>query len=137
MVYARPPTEENDMSFQERIDALEAEAKGRLRRALATGNARLLAIDDALAKVAKDEWTLDGIRRQVEELRTRAATVREEAAKRAQAIPGEAVSFLATGTRVPVQTLARQLGELAKKLDAPTPRIVPDEKPEEKVASAR
>jgi hypothetical protein len=126
----------DDMNFQERIDALEAEAKGRIRKALATGNARLMEIDGALAKVAKDDWTLDGIRRQVEELRSRAATMREEATKRAQAIPGEAVSFLATGSRVPVQTLAKQLGELAKKLETPAAVVVPDQKPEAKVAKA-
>jgi hypothetical protein len=127
----------DDMNLQERIGALEAEAKGRIRRVLATGNAKLLEIDGALAKVAKDDWTLDGIRRQVDELRTRAATMRTEATKRAQAIPGDAVSFIATGSRVPVQTLAKQLGELAKKLEAPAPKAVPDDQAEpKKVAKA-
>src|SRR5512138_3178308 len=107
----------NTMNFQDRIGAFEVEAKVRIRRALATGNAKLLEFDGALAKVAKDDWTLDGIRRQVEELRTRAGTMRTEATRRAQAIPGEAVSFLATGTRVPVQTLAKQLAELAKRFE--------------------
>lgn len=118
------------MNIQERFGALEAEAKGRIRRALATGNAKLLEIDGALAKVTKEDWTVEGIRRHVEELRTRAATMRTEARKRAEAIPGDAVSFLATGTRGPVQSLARQLGELARRLEPPAPKVVPDRKPE-------
>jgi hypothetical protein len=124
------------MNLHERVGALEAEAKGRIRRALATGNAKLLEIDGALAKVAKDDWTLDGIRRQVDELRARAATMRSEATRRAQAIPGEAVSFIATGTRVPVQTLAKQLGELAKRFEGPAPKVVAPEKEAPKVAKA-
>jgi hypothetical protein len=126
------------MNFQERIGAFEAEAKGRIRRVLSTGNAKLLEIDGALAKVTKEDWTVEGIRRHVEELRARAASMRTEATKRAQAIPGDAVEFLATGTRAPVQTLAKQLAELAKKLEAPAPKVVPDagEKGEKKVAKA-
>lgn len=125
------------MNFQERIGALEAEAKGRIRRALASGNAKLLEIDGALAKVTRDDWTVEGIRRHIDDLRARAVSVRTEATKRAQAIPGDAVEFLATGSRVPVQTLAKQLGELAKKLEGPAPKVVPDEQPEsKKVAKA-
>lgn len=124
------------MNLQERFGALEAEAKGRLRRALATGNAKLLEIDGALAKVKRDDYTLEALRRQVDGLRTRAAEMRTEAARRAQAIPGEAVSFLATGTRGPVQTLAKQLEELARKLDPPAPKAVTDAQPPAKVAKA-
>ncbi len=129
------------MNFQERIGALEAEAKGRIRRVLATGNAKLLEIDGALAKVTKDDWTVEGIRRHIEDLRARAVSMRSEATKRAQAIPGDAVAFVATGTRGPVQTLAKQLGELAKKLEAPAPKVVPSgdgekAKPEPKKAAS-
>src|SRR5512146_2395075 len=105
------------MSFQERFGAFEAEAKGRIRRALSTGNAKLLELDGRLAKVAKDDWTVPGIRRHVEELRSRAVNMRSEATKRAQELPGEAVSLLATQTRAPLQTLAKQLAELAKRLE--------------------
>jgi hypothetical protein len=130
------------MKLQERIGAFEAEAKGRLRRALATGNEKLMELDGALAKVAKDDWTVPGIRRHVEELRSRAVSMRSEATKRAQELPGEAVSRIATGSRAPLQTLAKQLAEFAKKLDPPTPKAVkPTEvkaepKSEPKVAKA-
>lgn len=128
------------MNIQERIGAFEAEAKGRIRRALTTGNAKLLEIDGALAKVKKDDWTVDGIRRHIDELRARAVSMRSEATKRAQAVPGDAVEFLATGTRAPLQSIAKQLAELAKKLEAPAPKVVPDGKAEKaepkKVAKA-
>jgi hypothetical protein len=104
---------------------------------LATGNAKLLEIDGALAKVTKDDWTVDGIRRHVDELLARASSMRTEATRRAQAMPGDAVEFIATGSRVPVQTLAKQLGELARKLDPPAPKAVPDGQAEpKKVAKA-
>lgn len=130
------------MTLQERIGAFEAEAKGRIRRALSTGNAKLLELDGRLAKVAKDDWTVPGIRRHVEELRSRAVNMRSEATKRAQELPGEAVSLLATQTRAPLQTLAKQLAELAKRLEPPAPKAVkpaeakPEGKPEAKVAKA-
>ena len=129
------------MTLQERLGAFEAEAKVRIRRALATGNEKLLELDGALAKVAKDDWTVPGIRRHVEELRSRAENIRTEATKRAQDLPGEAVSRLATGSRAPLQTLAKQLAELAKKLEAPAPTAPkavakPAEKAEPKVAKA-
>lgn len=124
------------MTLQERFDALEAEAKGTIRRALATGNAKLLELDGALAKVAKDDWTVTGIRRHVEDLRSRAVNIRSQATKRAEELPGEAVSRLATGTRAPLQNLAKQLAELAKKLEPPAPKAVKPPEPEAKVAKA-
>ncbi len=130
------------MTLQERFGQFEAEAKGRIRRALATGNAKLLELDGRLAKVAKDDWTVPGIRRHVEELRSRAQNMRSEATKRAEQLPGEAVSRIATGTRAPLQNLAKQLAELAKKLEPPAPKAVkpaeanPEGKAETKVAKA-
>ena len=128
------------MTLQERFGQLEAEAKGRIRRALATGNTKLLELDGRLAKVAKDDWTVPGIRRHVEELRSRAVNMRTEATKRAQELPGEAVSRIATSTRAPLQNLAKQLAELAKRLEPPAPKAVkppePEGKPEAKVAKA-
>jgi hypothetical protein len=129
------------MTFQERVGALEAEAKGRIRRALSTGNAKLLELDGALARVAKDDWTVPALRKQLDQLRTRAETMRASALKRVQDMPGDAVTRIATGTRAPVQTLARGLAEIAKKFEPPSPKPVVVEakgegKPEAKVAKA-
>ena len=57
-----------------------------------------------------------------EKFGARAETLRAEATKKAQELPGEAVSRLATGTRAPVQNLAKGLADLAKKLEAPRPK---------------
>lgn len=110
------------MGMQQRFDALEAEAKGRIRRALSAGNEKLMELDGALARVAKDGWSVTGVRRHIEQLKVRAEQVRASAAKRVSGMPGEAVSRLATGTRAPVQNLARGLAEMAKKLEV-SPRV--------------
>src|SRR6266508_6809428 len=125
------------MTIQERFGALEAEAKGRIRRALSTGNAKLLEMDQALAKVARDDWTVPGMKRHIDQLKARAEVLRATAVKRVQKMPGDAVSKLATGTRTPVQNLARSLGEMAKKFEAPAPKSVKPVEPVEPKAVDR
>ncbi len=112
------------MRIQERIGAFEAEAKGRIRRVLTNGNARLLELDKSLGKVAKDDWTVPGMRRQIDHLVSRAHELRVNAEKRVQEIPGDAVTRIATATRAPLQNLAKGLAEIAKKLEPPAPRAV-------------
>lgn len=107
------------MTLHERINTFESEARGRIQRALATGNEKLLELDGALAKVVKDDWTLPAMRRQLEGLRTRAESFRATAIKRAGELPGEAVSKIANGTRAPIQNLAKSLAEIAKKIEPP------------------
>ena len=128
------------MTLQERINTFEAEARGRIRRALSSGNEKLMELDGALAKVAKDDWTVPGMRRHLHELRARAENLRSTALKRVEALPGEAVTKLATGSRAPVQNLAKGLAEWAKRIEPPKPKAVeakPTElKPEPKVAKA-
>jgi hypothetical protein len=113
------------MTFQERFGALEAEAKGRIRRALSTGNAKLLELDETLAKVTKDDWTVPAMRKQLEQLRAKAENMRVSALKRVQEIPGDAVTRIATGTRAPVQNLARGLAEIAKRFEPPPSKPKP------------
>jgi hypothetical protein len=126
------------MTFQERFGAFEAEAKGRIRRALSNGNAKLMELDGALAKVAKDDWTVPALRKQIDQLRTRAQNAGATALKRVQEIPGDAVSKIATGSRTPVQNLAKGLAEMAKRFEAPAPKPVKavEEKGDAKVAKA-
>src|SRR5512133_3988802 len=112
------------MTLQEKIDTLEAEARGRLRRVLSTGNEKLMELDGALAKVARDDWTVPGMRRHLHELRARAENFRATTLKKAEALPGEAVTKLATGTRAPVQNLAKGLADWAKKIETPRPQAV-------------
>lgn len=112
------------MTLHERMNTLENEARTRIRKVLSTGNERLLEIDRALSRVDKDDWSVPGMRRQLEDLRAKA----EKTIKRAGDLPGEAVSRLASGTRQPIQNLARGLAEMAKKIE-------PEEKAEKTVAS--
>jgi hypothetical protein len=114
------------MTIQERFGALEAEAKGRIRKALSDGNARLMELDEALARIAKDDWTVPGLRRHIDQLRSRAENMRAEATRKAQELPGEAVTRLATGSRAPIQNLAKGLADLARRLEPPRPKPVKD-----------
>lgn len=104
-------------TLQETFGSIETEAKDRLRDVLATGNTRLMELDGALAKVTKDNWTVPAMRRQLDELRVRAESLRNSAMKRVQVMPGEAVELIATGSRGPIQTIAKSLAEFAKKLE--------------------
>jgi hypothetical protein len=132
------------MTLQDRINTFEAEARGRIRRALATGNEKLMELDGALAKVARNDWTVPGMRRHLHELRARAENLRANTLKRVEALPGEAVTKLASGTRTPVQNLAKAIGEWAKRMEPPRPKPVEtkaaeakgDGKAESKVAKA-
>ena len=127
------------MTLQERINTLEAEARGRIRRVLSTGNEKLMELDGALAKVARDDWTVPGMRRQLQELQARAKHLRANTLKRVEALPGEAVTKLAAGTRAPVRNLAKGLAEWAKRVEPPRPKAVEapaEAKPEHKVAKA-
>jgi hypothetical protein len=105
------------MTLQERFSTFENEARGRIHKALATGNEKLLELDEALAKVAKDDWSVPRVKREIEGLRARADKLRTKAIERASALPGETVSRLATGTRTPIQNLAKSLAEFAKRLE--------------------
>lgn len=105
------------MTLQERFSTFENEARGRIHRVLATGNEKLMHLDEALAKVAKDDWSVPRVKRELEELRTRADNLRANALKRAGELPGEAVTRIANGTRTPIQTIAKGLADFAKRLE--------------------
>ncbi len=109
------------MRLQDRINTLEAQARDRLRDALQAGNEKLMELDGALARVAKDDWSVPGMRRHLGELRARAEDLRATAVKRAGELPGQAMTRLATRTRTPVQTLARELAEIARRFQPPPP----------------
>lgn len=114
-------------ALQGRLDALESEARGRLRRALGASNDALLELDVALERLSREDWTARGMRRHLEMLRARADNLRAAALRRVAEMPGEAVSRIATGSRVPVQNLARGLQRMAKRLEPPAPREPLDE----------
>ncbi len=104
--------------LQERIGEIETGARGRISRALTTGNAKLRELDQTLASVSRDDWTVAGVRKQLGGLRARAETVRAKALKRAAELPGTAVVALANGTRAPIQNLSSGLAQIAKRIEA-------------------
>lgn len=104
-------------TIQSRFTELEVEAKGRLRKALGAGNGALLGLDERLAKVSREDWSVDGLRKRIDLLRLRAENLRASALKRVSEMPGTAVSAIATSSRGPVQNLARELEKLARKLE--------------------
>ncbi len=112
-------------ALQARFDALESEARGRLLRALGAGQHRLSELDEKLARWSREDWSVDGMRKRFETLRARAEQLRANALRRVNEIPGSAVSALASGTRVSVQNLARELDRLAKLVE-PT-EVSPEE----------
>lgn len=107
--------------LQSRLDALENDARERLRKALGASNEALHGLDDRLARMSREDWSVPGMRRRVEGLRARAENLRASALKRVAEMPGEAMSKLATGSRVPVQNLARGLERFARRLDEREP----------------
>lgn len=118
------------MKLQERFNTLESKARERIHRMLASGNQKLMELDEALAKVAKDDWSVPRVKREIEELRARADTLRANALKRAGELPGEAVNRIASGTRAPIQNLAKSLADVAKRLEpAPKPAEAKESEP--------
>ena len=107
--------------LQSRIDAFENDARHRLRKALGASNEALHGLDDRLARMSREDWSVPGMRRRMEELRARAENLRASALKRVAEMPAEAMSKIATGSRVPVQNLSRGLERIARRLDGREP----------------
>jgi hypothetical protein len=107
-------------ALQARFDALEAEARGRILKALGAGQHRLSELDVALERWAREDWSVPGLRKRLDGLRERAEALRATAMKRVNEMPASAVSALASSTRVPVQNLARELERLAKLVEPHT-----------------
>jgi hypothetical protein len=107
--------------FQTRLDAFETDARHRIRKALGAGNVALHDLDERLARMSREDWSVPGLRRRVDGLRARAENLRTTAIKRVSEMPGEAVSKLATGSRVPVRNLARGIERRVRRLDEKEP----------------
>jgi len=106
------------MTLNEKMSSMETETRKGIHRVLSTGNEKLLEIDRALSRVDGEDWSVPGVKRHLGQLRAKA----EKTLRRAGELPGEAVSRLASGTRAPIQNLARGLAEMAKKVEPPAAR---------------
>lgn len=108
-------------ALQARIDALEAGARGRLLKALGAGQHKLGELDGALERMSHEDWSVDGMKKRFDAMRTRAETLRATALKRVAVMPGSAVTAFANGSRTQVQHLSRELDRLSKLIEAPAP----------------
>jgi len=108
--------------LQERFDTLEMEARERLRKALGAGQHRLTELDEVLSKVKSEDWSVESVRKRLDLWRGRAEQLRAKAMKRVNEMPGTAMAALASGTRAPVQNLARELERLAKLIERHAPQ---------------
>lgn len=104
-------------NLQDRLGAIESGARGRLVRALAAGNDRLRELDRTLANVQRDDFTVPAVRRQLGDLRARAAAARTNALRRVGELPGNAVHALASWPRAPIQTLTTGIADLARRIE--------------------
>ena len=105
--------------LQARFDALESGARERLLRALGAGQHKLGELDEALARMTREDWTAEGMRKRLDGIRARAESMRDHALKRVADMPGTAMTALANGSRAQVQGLSRELSRLAKLIEPP------------------
>lgn len=101
-------------ALQARIGELESGARTRLLKALSASHEALHELDETLARVTCEDWTVDGVRKRLGMLRARAENLRTSTLKRVGELPGTAVTALASGTRVPVRNLVRELERLTR-----------------------
>jgi hypothetical protein len=106
-------------ALQARFDALEAGARERLVKALGAGQHKLGELDGALERMTHEDWTVDGLRKRIEVLRSRAEEVRSSALKRVADMPASAVTAFAKGSRAQVKTLSREIERLVKLIEPP------------------
>lgn len=104
------------------VDAVGQRARDGLRSALASGSATLRDLDRRLAGVSGLDWTIGSMRRKASAFRkdglVRLQALRTRAIERLDALPGEAITALATRSRTTVQDLSRGLDRAAERLVA-------------------
>jgi hypothetical protein len=108
-------------AFQTRVDALEVEARRGLGGLLQSSNASLHELDVFLERLAREDWTVGGMRRRILSLRSRAENASTSALRRFDEMSGAAVSAIATASRARVQDLSRGLQAIAKRIEPPPP----------------
>lgn len=108
-------------TLQTRADTLDQKARGRLGALLHRGTASLDDMDRFLERMSKEDWTVHGLRRRLDQLRSRALTARTSALRRLDEMPGTAVTALANAGRARVHDLTRGLDALARRIEPATP----------------
>jgi hypothetical protein len=113
---------------QERLERLEVEAQRVWNDLMVRGRAGRKDIEQILARLSKQDWSLPEMRTALEKLREQGAvraaewrgkaeTWRAEAMERMVLLQGKAVAFLGVATREQVEELSRELDRLARKIE--------------------
>ncbi len=113
---------------QERLGKLELEAQRVWNDLMVRGRAGRKDIEQILARLSKQDWSLPEMRAALErfreqgllraaEWRGKAESWRAEAMERMVVLQGKAVAFLGVATREQVEELSRELERLARKIE--------------------
>lgn len=103
--------------LQARLDEFESGARERLIKALGAGQHRLTDLDGALEKWAREDWSVEVLRKRLEALRKLIEILRAKAVERMKELRAMVLKGFASSTRVAVQILARELDGLVKMLE--------------------
>lgn len=102
-------------------ETTSTDLKRRLGQLVEIGSARLTQLDERLARVSKEDWSLTGMRRQVKALRAKGLEARSAALKWLDGLPGEAIAAAAVAGRGQVRSLASSLKWVERRLDGTQP----------------
>lgn len=112
---------------QARLEQFEVDAERVLKDLMDKGRASRKEIEQMLARLSKQDWTLPEMKHRIEklrdqgveraaELRGKAETFRTEAMERVVDLQGRAIAFLGVASRDQVEELSREIDRLAKKI---------------------
>jgi hypothetical protein len=122
--FLREPLE----AAQARIERLEVDAERVLKDLMDKGRAGRKEIEQIVARLSKQDWTLPEVKHRIEKLRDqgveaavewrgKAETFRVEAMERMVDLQGRAIAFLGVASRDQVEELSRELERIAKKIE--------------------
>jgi uncharacterized coiled-coil DUF342 family protein len=112
---------------QARLEQFEVDAERVLKDLMDKGRASRKEIEQIVARLSKQDWTLPEMKQRIDKLREqgveravewrgRAETFRTEAMERVVDLQGRAIAFLGVASRDQVDELSKEIDRLAKKI---------------------
>jgi DNA repair exonuclease SbcCD ATPase subunit len=112
---------------QERLEQFEEEAQRLFRELMDKGRASRKDLEQMVARLSRQDWTLPELRHRLERLRDqgveraaglrgKAETWRTEAMEKLSELQARAAAFLGVASRDEVQELSREIDRLAKRI---------------------
>jgi tetrahydromethanopterin S-methyltransferase subunit G len=110
-----------------RLEQFEVDAERVLKDLMDKGRASRKEIEQIVARLSKQDWTLPEVKQRIgklreqgveraTELRGRAETFRAEAMERVVDLQGRAIAFLGVASRDQVEELSKELDRLSRKI---------------------